>query len=94
MTTNSKCHALLEEQFAMMPEEMREKWEKFISGKLADTNERNTIIPASSYNTKMSSSEDDDSDFRDIPFPQESNIQQVRQFYPIKIINGLNFDFL
>jgi hypothetical protein len=83
MTANSKCHALLEEQFAKMPDEMWEKWNKFISGKLADTNERNTIIPALSYNTRTSSSEDDDSDFRDIPFLQESSIQQVI-FPPLK----------
>ncbi len=49
-----------------------------IIGKLAEINVRNTIIPASSYTSnKLSSSEDDDSDFRDIQFPQESSIQQV-----------------
>ncbi len=57
----------------------REKWSHFVSGKLAETNERNTIVPVSSYSSKaMSSSEDDDADFRDINFPQETALQQVR----------------
>jgi hypothetical protein len=69
----------------------REKWSHFVSGKLAETNERNTIVPVSSYSSKaMSSSEDDDADFRDINFPQETALQQVRiqpiSFYFRKVL--------
>ena len=41
-------------------------------------NEKNTIIPATSYSagTTLTSSEDDDSDFREIQFQSES-LQQV-----------------
>ena len=46
--------------------------------KLAEINEKNTIIPATSYSagTTLTSSEDDDSDFREIQFQSES-LQQV-----------------
>ena len=45
---------------------------------LAETNEKNTIIPATSYSAAntLTSSEDDDSDFREIQFQSES-LQQV-----------------
>ena len=43
-------------------------WDTFVAGKLASTNERNTLVPANSYGQTagMSSSEDDDAEFRDI----------------------------
>ena len=45
---------------------------------LAEINEKNTIVPATSYSagTTLTSSEDDDSDFREIQFQSES-LQQV-----------------
>jgi hypothetical protein len=50
----------------------------------AEVNDRNTIVPLNSYSSNaMSSSEDDDSDFRDIHFPQESALQQVRFCTPV-----------
>ena len=53
-------------------------WTSFVSDKLSEINERTKCIPVSSCSSKqMSSSEDDDADFRDINFPQESALQQV-----------------
>ena len=60
---------------------LRDSWSSFADGKLADINAKNVIIPASSYSAAgngMSSSEDDDADFKDLHFPQESALQQVR----------------
>ena len=63
---------------SQLDEGTREQWMSFVAGKLAEVNERNTIVPVSSFSSKpMSSSEDDDADFRDINFPQESALQQV-----------------
>ena len=48
-----------------------------MTGRLAETNERNKIIPPAQYANKHSSSDDEDSDFKDIAFPQESSSAQV-----------------
>ena len=64
----------------LLPEETSESWADFVGNQLKDMNEKNTIIPASSYVNEVSSNEDDDSDFRDLHFPQESALQQV--IYP------------
>jgi hypothetical protein len=69
------------ELMSNLEETTRDRWSSFVSGKLAEVNERNTIVPVSSYSSKpMSSSEDDDADFRDISFPQESGLQQASSF--------------
>ncbi|XP_078000119.1 serine/threonine-protein phosphatase 6 regulatory subunit 3-like isoform X2 [Glandiceps talaboti] len=61
-----------------VPEEFREKWENFVSGHLADTNKKNTVDLVGGHPLN-SSSEDDDADFRDIPFPQDAAMQQMQQ---------------
>ncbi len=64
---------------AKLDDSTREKWSLFVSGRLAHVNERNTIVPHNSYSSNaMSSSEDEDTDFKDVTFPQESSLQQVR----------------
>ena len=78
--SKSHCHTLIEEQLSQYPQETRDKWETFVGGKLAEINERNTIIPPSSYEDGKdeSSSYDEDAGFKDITFPQESSTAQVR----------------
>ena len=61
----------------LLPEETSGSWNDFVGKQLKDMNEKNKIIPASSYVNEISSNEDDDSDFRDLHFPQESALQQV-----------------
>ena len=53
-----------------------------MTGRLAETNERNKIIPPAQYANKHSSSDDEDSDFKDIAFPQESSSAQVHLKFP------------
>ena len=77
MSNKSKCQSLIEEHFSQYPQETKDNWEKFVTGRLAETNERNKIIPPAQYANKHSSSDDEDSDFKDIAFPQESSSAQV-----------------
>ena len=61
-----------------LPESTRESWAAFVSGRLSEVNQRNMIVPASSYASAMhDSSEDDDAEFRNLQFPQEVALQQV-----------------
>jgi hypothetical protein len=76
------CHDFVIELMQKLPEQSRSGWESFVSGKLAEINEKNTIVPATSYSagTTLTSSEDDDSDFREIQFQSES-LQQIFSDY-------------
>ncbi|XP_033741014.1 serine/threonine-protein phosphatase 6 regulatory subunit 3-like isoform X2 [Pecten maximus] len=69
---------LLKEQINELGEEHREKWEAFVSGSLSDLNKKNTIELVRGHPI-ASSSDDEDPDFRDIPFPQDEAIQQLQQ---------------
>eukprot|EP00058_Branchiostoma_floridae_P022244 XP_002607734.1 hypothetical protein BRAFLDRAFT_82819 [Branchiostoma floridae] len=69
---------LVKEIFKEVPEDYRERWETFVSGSLAEINKKNTVDLVGSH-PLHSSSEDDDSDFKDIPFPPDSSLQQMQQ---------------
>ncbi|XP_021342164.1 serine/threonine-protein phosphatase 6 regulatory subunit 3-like isoform X3 [Mizuhopecten yessoensis] len=69
---------LLKEQINELEEEHREKWEAFVSGSLSELNKKNTIELVRGHPI-ASSSDDEDPDFRDIPFPQDEAIQQLQQ---------------
>ena len=85
MINKTKCQPVIEQQVSQYPDELREKWEQFVNVTLHETNERNTLIPPSAYERKASSSDDEDGDFKDIPFPQDSsNTGQVRSGYQKK----------
>ncbi|TWW76218.1 Serine/threonine-protein phosphatase 6 regulatory subunit 3 SAPS domain family member 3 [Takifugu flavidus] len=58
----------------------RENWEAFISGQLADTNKRNTVDLVNTHHIQSAS--DDEVDFKDSGFHQDSSLQQVRTRYP------------
>jgi len=72
-SNKTKCQHLIQHQISQYPEELREAWDHFSSQTLHETNERNTLIPPSAYERKHSSSDDEDGDFKDIPFPQDSS---------------------
>ncbi|XP_070545251.1 serine/threonine-protein phosphatase 6 regulatory subunit 3-like isoform X8 [Ptychodera flava] len=75
---------LTKQQFQeFVPEDYREKWENFVSGPLAETNKRNTVDLVGGH-PLHSSSEDDDADFRDIPFPQDAAMQQAFSDYQMQ----------
>jgi hypothetical protein len=69
----------------------RDQWTSFVEGKLAEVNERNTIVPVNSYESKGMSSSEDDGDFTGINFPQESALQQVRRHRDVRP-NGTQHD--
>ena len=95
MSNKSKCQSLIEEHFSQYPQETKDNWEKFVTGRLAETNERNKIIPPAQYANKHSSSDDEDSDFKDIAFPQESSSAQVHLSHYSKsqiFVQKFNFD--
>ena len=91
MSNKSKCQSLIEEYFSQYPQETKDNWEKFVTGRLAETNERNKIIPPAQYANKHSSSDDEDSDFKDIAFPQESSSAQVPKTSTILKYKNLYF---
>eukprot|EP00088_Acartia_fossae_P045239 TRINITY_DN4858_c0_g1_i12.p1 TRINITY_DN4858_c0_g1~~TRINITY_DN4858_c0_g1_i12.p1 ORF type:complete len:758 (-),score=265.01 TRINITY_DN4858_c0_g1_i12:256-2529(-) len=62
---------ILTQIFQKQPEELVKRWEEIVSDKLSSVNTKNEI---KSYRDKHSS--DDDSDFRDIQFPQDTTLQQ------------------
>ncbi|XP_033101963.1 serine/threonine-protein phosphatase 6 regulatory subunit 3-like isoform X3 [Anneissia japonica] len=66
-----------------VPEDYREKWNKFIVNQLAETNKRNTVDLVGSH-PLHSSSEDDDSDFKGIQFGQETTMQQAFSDYQMQ----------
>ncbi|XP_048765109.2 serine/threonine-protein phosphatase 6 regulatory subunit 3-like isoform X3 [Ostrea edulis] len=69
---------LVKDQIAELPEEVRERWDNFVAGALSDVNKRNTVESMRSR-PLTSSSDDEESDFRDIPFPQDAAMQQLQQ---------------
>ncbi|XP_021342172.1 serine/threonine-protein phosphatase 6 regulatory subunit 3-like isoform X4 [Mizuhopecten yessoensis] len=74
---------LLKEQINELEEEHREKWEAFVSGSLSELNKKNTIELVRGHPI-ASSSDDEDPDFRDIPFPQDEAIQQAFSDYQLQ----------
>ena len=62
---------------ADLPDETTAKWAELVESGLADTNKRNTTDLVGGHQLNSSSGSDSDSDFKDIPFPQDDNMQQV-----------------
>ncbi|XP_076445361.1 serine/threonine-protein phosphatase 6 regulatory subunit 3-like isoform X2 [Babylonia areolata] len=65
-----------------VPEECKQKWDAFVFGTLADVNKRNRVEFRG--HPLASSSEDDDADFKDIPFPQDTAMQQAFSDYQLQ----------
>ncbi|XP_023204219.1 serine/threonine-protein phosphatase 6 regulatory subunit 3 isoform X4 [Xiphophorus maculatus] len=65
-----------------LPTEDRENWEAFISGQLADTNKRNTVDLVNTHH--IHSSSDDEVDFKDGGFHQDSSLQQAFSDYQMQ----------
>ncbi|XP_078583474.1 serine/threonine-protein phosphatase 6 regulatory subunit 3-like isoform X1 [Branchiostoma floridae x Branchiostoma japonicum] len=82
---------LVKEIFKEVPEDYRERWETFVSGSLAEINKKNTVDLVGSH-PLHSSSEDDDSDFKDIPFPPDSSLQQAFSDYQMQQMTSTFID--
>ncbi|XP_064618233.1 serine/threonine-protein phosphatase 6 regulatory subunit 3-like isoform X3 [Liolophura sinensis] len=74
---------LLKESYEGVPEESRQQWESFVASALTEMNKKNTVELVPNH-TIPSSSEDDDADFRDIPFPQDTAMQQAFSDYQLQ----------
>lgn len=75
--------SLVKDHFNGLSEDVREKWEAFVAGSLAEINKKNTIELMRGH-PLASSSEDDDADFKDIPFPQDTAMQQAFSDYQLQ----------
>lgn len=67
-----------------LPKDVKERWENFVANSLADMNKKNTVELVRGGHPLASSSEDDDADFRDIPFPQDTAMQQAFSDYQLQ----------
>ncbi|KAH9505634.1 Serine/threonine-protein phosphatase 6 regulatory subunit 3 [Bulinus truncatus] len=76
-------NSMVKDQFNGVSSDVREKWDAFVSGALAEVNKRNTIELMRGH-TLPSSSEDDDADFKDLPFPQDTAMQQAFSDYQLQ----------
>ena len=76
-TTPPACRSrtLLLQLLAKLPEETQETWAGIVEGKLSETNKMNEIKPTDEKRTL--SSDDEDSDFTDIQFPQDTPLGKV-----------------
>jgi len=68
-------HLLLTQIMDKLADETRTRWSGILEGKLSEANVKNTI--PIDRDEKRNNSSDDDSDFRDIQFPQDSTLQQM-----------------
>uniref|UniRef100_UPI00358FA564 serine/threonine-protein phosphatase 6 regulatory subunit 3-like isoform X4 n=1 Tax=Myxine glutinosa TaxID=7769 RepID=UPI00358FA564 len=66
-----------------LPDDYKERWESFVSGSLTEINKKNTVDLVSPYN-QHSSSEDDDTDIKDIGFPHDASLQQAFSDYQMQ----------
>ena len=74
-TDQCPSRTLLLQLLAKLPQETQDSWKEIIENKLVETNKMNEIKPATDDKRTMSS--DDDSDFTDIQFPQDSVLEKV-----------------
>jgi len=69
---------LLLQLIAKLPEETQANWATIRTGRLQETNTLNELKPASEEKRTLSS-DDEDSDFKDIHFPPDSALQQMQE---------------
>nr|XP_020468333.1 serine/threonine-protein phosphatase 6 regulatory subunit 3 isoform X3 [Monopterus albus] len=72
----------IQQLISELPAEDREKWEAFISVQLADINKRNTVDLVNTHH--IHSSSDDEVDFKDSGFHQDSSLQQAFSDYQMQ----------
>uniref|UniRef100_A0A8B9FV82 Serine/threonine-protein phosphatase 6 regulatory subunit 3 n=1 Tax=Amazona collaria TaxID=241587 RepID=A0A8B9FV82_9PSIT len=65
-----------------LPEEVRERWETFCTNSLGETNKRNTVDLVTTCH--IHSSSDDEIDFKETGFSQDSSLQQAFSDYQMQ----------
>uniref|UniRef100_A0A673WIS2 Protein phosphatase 6, regulatory subunit 3 n=1 Tax=Salmo trutta TaxID=8032 RepID=A0A673WIS2_SALTR len=74
--------AKIQQLISELTEDDKERWEAFTSGQLADTNKRNTVDLVNTHH--IHSSSDDEVDFKDSGFHQDSSLQQAFSDYQMQ----------
>uniref|UniRef100_A0AAR2JYI7 Protein phosphatase 6, regulatory subunit 3 n=1 Tax=Pygocentrus nattereri TaxID=42514 RepID=A0AAR2JYI7_PYGNA len=72
----------IQQLISELQEDDRERWEAFTSGQLADTNKKNTVDLVNTHH--IHSSSDDEVDFKDSGFHQDSSLQQAFSDYQMQ----------
>lgn len=78
-----QSRTLLLQLLAKLPEETLETWAGIVDGKLTETNTINEIKPAEDKRT-LDDDDDEDSDFTDIQFPQDSVLEKMFSDYQMQ----------
>ncbi|XP_020648358.1 serine/threonine-protein phosphatase 6 regulatory subunit 1 isoform X1 [Pogona vitticeps] len=82
---------LIKQLLKELPEEDQERWEKFVSGPLSETNKKNTVDLVNMHNLH-SSSDDDENDLKEFSFPQEAVLQQAFVDYQLQQMTSAFID--
>eukprot|EP00061_Rhincodon_typus_P014308 g41249.t1 len=72
---NGPNHTSIAQMIKELPDEERERWDKFVLGSLSEMNKKNTVDLVNMRNLH-SSSDDDENDLKEFSFPQEAVLQQ------------------
>jgi len=90
--TVPECHSktLLLQLFTKLPAEIQAEWNNVVSGRLAEVNQMNEV-KSSTDDKRTLSSDDEDSDFKDIQFPQDSLPLQQMQEMSENFIDSFGF---
>nr|XP_042703290.1 serine/threonine-protein phosphatase 6 regulatory subunit 1 [Chrysemys picta bellii] len=83
--------ALVGQLLKELPEEEQERWEKFVSGPLAETNKKNVVDLVNMHNLH-SSSDDEENDLKEFNFPQEAVLQQAFVDYQMQQVTSAFID--
>jgi len=73
-----QSRTLLLQLIAKLPEETQSSWNTITTGRLVETNKMNEVKSTTDEKRTLSS-DDEDSDFSDIQFPQDSALQQMQE---------------
>ncbi|XP_035885688.1 serine/threonine-protein phosphatase 6 regulatory subunit 3 isoform X2 [Phyllostomus discolor] len=71
--------ALVQQLLKDLPDDVRERWETFCTSSLGETNKRNTVTTC-----HIHSSSDDEIDFKETGFSQDSSLQQAFSDYQMQ----------
>ncbi|KAL0968047.1 hypothetical protein UPYG_G00261610 [Umbra pygmaea] len=74
--------AQIQQLISELSEDDKERWESFTSGQLADTNKKNTVDLVNTHH--IHSSSDDEGEFKDSGFHQDSSLQQAFSDYQMQ----------
>uniref|UniRef100_UPI00398E8456 serine/threonine-protein phosphatase 6 regulatory subunit 3-like isoform X3 n=1 Tax=Pristiophorus japonicus TaxID=55135 RepID=UPI00398E8456 len=88
---NGPNHISIAQLIKELPDEERERWEKFVLGSLSDMNKKNTVDLVNMRNLH-SSSDDDENDLKEFSFPQEAVLQQAFSDYQIQQMTSTFID--